>query len=122
MREINELSTSDNVPLGICTSLSMTVNSIKLDDTQSANALLWWTLEDKISQLSAIISDCERLVRTPVPLAYAVHTSRLISLWVGTLPFVLVGCFSGYRRLLTVPLTALVAWALFCTEELGHII
>ena len=61
-------------------------------------------------------------MRTPVPLAYAVHTSRLLSLWVGTLPFVLVGCFTSWRRLLTVPLTAFVAWALFCTEELGHII
>ena len=45
------------------------------------------------------------------------HTSRLLSLWVGTLPFVLVGCFTGARRLLTVPLTTFVAWALFCTEE-----
>ena len=121
-KEINELATADNLPLSVCTSLSITVNSIKLDETQSANNLLWWTLEDNISKLSTIISDCERLVRTPVPLAYSVHTSRLLSLWVGTLPFVLVGCFSGLRRLLTVPLTALVAWALFCTEELGHII
>ena len=121
-REINMLSTVDNLPLSICTSLSMAINPIKLDTQQSANNLLWWVLEDHVSKLSGIIADCERLVRTPVPLAYAVHTSRLLSLWVGTLPFVLVGCFSGARRLLTVPLTAFVAWALFCTEELGHII
>lgn len=100
----------------------MTINSIKLDETQSANNLLWWTLEDQVSKLTGIISDCERLVRTPVPLAYSVHTSRLLSVWVGSLPFVLVGCFTSYKRLLTVPLTAFVAWALFCTEELGHII
>jgi len=121
-RELNELLTADNLPLSVCTSLSMTLNAIKLDQTQTANNLLWWTLEDHVSNLVAIVSDCERLVRTPVPVAYAVHASRLLSLWVGTLPFVLVGCFTGYRRLLTMPLTALVAWALFCTEELGHII
>ena len=61
-------------------------------------------------------------VRARLARADAVHTSRLLSLWVGTLPFVLVGCFTGYRRLLTMPLTAMVAWALFSTEELGHII
>ena len=122
VQETNFLSTANNLPLSVCTSLSMATNAIKLDTTQSANNLLWWVLEDHISKLSQIVSDCERLVRTPVPRAYSLHTSRLLSLWVGTLPLVLVGCFSGYRRLLTVPLTAFVAWALFCTEELGHII
>ena len=61
-------------------------------------------------------------MRTPVPLAYSVHTSRLLSLWTGTLPLVLVGCFRGWMRLLTVPCTAFTAYALLCTEELGHLI
>lgn len=84
--------------------------------------ILWPLSSSPRPQLARIVADCERLVRTPVPLAYSVHTSRLLTLWVGTLPLVLVGCFTSWRRLLTVPLTAFVAWALFCTEELGHII
>ena len=96
-REVNELSTADNLPLSVCTSLSMTINSIKKDDLQTANNLLWWLLEDQVSRLSQIIADCERLVRTPVPLEYAVHTSRLLSLWVGTLGVALALGWLGPR-------------------------
>jgi len=120
--ELNELASGDNLPLTVCTSLSMALNKIKLDSSQSGNLMLWWVLEAELSKLAAVVADCERLVRTPVPLAYAVHTSRLLSLWTGTLPFVLVGCFQGWLRLLTAPVIALVGYALFCTEELGHMI
>jgi len=118
--ELNELASGDNLPLTVCTSLSMALNKIKLDSSQSGNLMLWWVLEAELSKLAAVVADCERLVRTPVPLAYAVHTSRLLSLWTGTLPFVLVGCFQGWLRLLTAPVIALVGYALFCTEELGR--
>ena len=79
--EVNELATADNLPLSVCMSLSMTLNQIKLDTSQSAHMMLWWVLENELNQLAAVVADCERLVRTPVPLAYASHTSRLLSLW-----------------------------------------
>ena len=75
-RELSELSSADNLPLSVCISLSMSINAIKLDTAQSANALLWWTLEDHVSKLSAIVSDCERIVRTPVPMACACAAHR----------------------------------------------
>ena len=115
-QEMNEIADADNMPLAICTSMSLAINAVKVSPQQSVNALLWWSLDDKINAISQVITDCERLVRTPVPLAYAVHTSRLLSLWVGTLPFVLVGCFTGARRLLTVPLTAFVVRARLASD------
>ena len=121
-QEMNEIADADNMPLAICTSMSLAINAVKVSPQQSVNALLWWSLDDKINAISQVITDCERLVRTPVPLAYSVHTSRLLSLWTGTLPLVLVGCFRGWMRLLTVPCTAFTAYALLCTEELGHLI
>jgi len=122
--ELNELATADNLPLSVCTSLSIAVSEVKrMDvDLQSGNSILWWTLEDQVSKLAGVVADCERLVRTPVPLSYSVHTSRLLSLWAATLPFVLVGSFRGWLRLLTAPITAFVSYSLFCTEELGHLI
>ena len=109
------------MPLQVCTSFAVAVNAIKLDESQSSNALLWWAFEDHIHKLVSTVSECERLVRTPVPLTYSVHTSRLLSLWTGSLPFVLVGCFApGPLRLLTVPCTAFIAYSLLCTEELGQ--
>ena len=53
--ELNELATADNLPLSVCTSLSMTINLIKKDDTQSANSLLWWLLEDHVSKVKAVL-------------------------------------------------------------------
>lgn len=122
VREVNELASGDNLPLTVCMSLSMTLNALKLDTSQSGHLMLWWVLENELSQLAAVVADCERLVRTPVPVEYSTHTSRLLSLWTGTLPFVLVGCFQGGLRILTAPVTAFVGYALFCTEELGHLI
>ena len=97
-QEMNEIADADNMPLAICTSMSLAINAVKVSPQQSVNALLWWSLDDKINAISQVITDCERLVRTPVPLAYSVHTSRLLSLWTGTLPLVLVGCFRGWQE------------------------
>ena len=77
-QEMNEIADADNMPLAICTSMSLAINAVKVSPQQSVNALLWWSLDDKINAISQVITDCERLVRTPVPLAYSVHTSRLL--------------------------------------------
>jgi predicted membrane chloride channel (bestrophin family) len=64
---------------------------------------------------SQAIGACERLVQTPVPLTYARHTSRFLSIWCLTLPLALVGDFGFY----TVPVMAVVTWALFGIQEIG---
>ena len=50
-----------------------------------------------IDDLAKSIGSCERLVQTPVPLSYARHTSRFLSLWCLTLPLVRVSSDYGYR-------------------------
>ena len=42
--ELNDLAAADNMPLTVCTSLSMTLNEIKLDTSQSGNLMLWCAL------------------------------------------------------------------------------
>ncbi len=63
-----------------------------------------------VNDLSSIIGACERLVQTPVPLSYARHTSRFLTLYLWSLPMVLVADFTG-------PLLSLVSgfvcWCLF---------
>jgi predicted membrane chloride channel (bestrophin family) len=71
---------------------------------------------DMVGKLSTSIGACERLVQTPVPLSYARHTSRFLSLWCLTLPFVLVPK-SGF---VAAPVMALVTWALFGIQEIGN--
>jgi predicted membrane chloride channel (bestrophin family) len=71
---------------------------------------------DLVAKLSTSIGACERLVQTPVPLSYARHTSRFLSLWCLTLPFVLVPR-SGF---IAAPVMALATWALFGIQEIGN--
>ncbi len=67
-----------------------------------------------------IISNCygasERIVRSNVPASYSRHTSRFLSIWCFTLPFVLVGALQWVM----VPAVALICWSLFIIEEVGH--
>jgi predicted membrane chloride channel (bestrophin family) len=73
-------------------------------------------LLDLVAKLSSSIGACERLVQTPVPLSYARHTSRFLSLWCLTLPFVLV----PISELVAVPVMAFVTWSLFGIQEIGN--
>ena len=71
-----------------------------------------------VDELSHSIGGCERIVQTPVPLTYARHTSRFLSLWCLTLPIALVSELGWYL----VPFTALVSWSLFGIQEIGMMI
>ena len=69
----------------------------------------------QVAALSDCIGACERIVQTPVPLHYARHTSRLATIFIFTLPFVL----TAEMGLLTVPCMATICWALFGIQEIG---
>jgi putative membrane protein len=70
------------------------------------------------SNLTALIDNwggCERIRRTPVPLAYAQHIKLFVSLWCFSVPFALVDAM----RLYTPFAAALLALALFGIDEIG---
>ena len=68
--------------------------------------------------LKKINANIERIVLTPVPLHYARHTSRLASIFVATLPFVL----APHLGLALAPTMAFVSWALLGIQEIGLLI
>ncbi|MEM6612342.1 MAG: bestrophin family ion channel [Cyanobacteria bacterium P01_C01_bin.72] len=57
----------------------------------------------------------ERILSTPIPLAYSIHLRHLIDLYCLLFPFQVVDSLGW----LTVPATSLVAFALFGIEEIG---
>jgi putative membrane protein len=69
-----------------------------------------------LQSVSDTISSCERIVKTSVPLAYSKHTSRFLSVFLFSLPLVLVESL-GWR---TVPVVAVIGWALLSIEEVGN--
>ena len=73
-------------------------------------------LLSKVERLSGCIGSCERIHQTAVPLNYARHSLRALTLWLFTLPF----CLVSSLKLLTGPVLFLVSWLLFGVYEIGY--
>ena len=71
-----------------------------------------------IDRLSRSIGECERIVQTPVPLNYARHTIRFLTMWLLTVPLAVCGEIG----LATGPVVGVLAWALFGIYEIGVVI
>lgn len=106
-----------NRPIHIISRLLGMINSIKNHEETFTNRERVYLLS-MVTQLSHTVGRCERLVQTPVPLSYAFHTTRFVSLWTLTLPLALVPTL----RWLTAPATFFVTWALFGILEIGNLI
>lgn len=73
---------------------------------------------NKLSSLIDILGACERILLTPVPPSYSRHTSRFISLYMFSLPFVLAPSIHLYTPFII----GLISWAFAGIEEIGHMI
>ena len=71
-----------------------------------------------VDDLCSYIGACERIVQTPVPLTYARHTSRFLSLFCLSMPIALVGELGAY----IIPFVSFVTWSLFGILEIGMMI
>ncbi|CAM9284102.1 unnamed protein product, partial [Phaeothamnion confervicola] len=115
--EAEELAkTHVNRPLWVANKLGKEVRKITYgDDWTSRERLALLTI---VTKLSNCIGSCERLVQTPVPLHYVRHTSRFLTIWCSMLPLMIV----SELGFMTVPMMALVTWALFGIQEIGLLI
>jgi len=92
--------------------LSEDQRAVMRSNIQTERALM----EQQLVIISNCYGACERIVRSNVPASYSRHTSRFLSVWCFTLPFVLVNALGW----LMIPTVALVCWGLFVIEEVGH--
>ena len=74
-----------------------------------------------VDSLLAKMSNCEKILRTPVPWTYSRHTSRFLSLWLGTLPMALVGD-ANMNPWLIMAIVVAAGYCLLGLEEIGHLI
>lgn len=105
---------SSNRPLWVCDRLAMEVNEIPYTPNFTSRERL--TLLSHIDKLSTSIGECERIHQTAVPLNYARHSLRALTLWLFTLPFGLVKDLGWW----TSPIMLFVSWALTGIYELAH--
>lgn len=62
-----------------------------------------------------VLGGCERILKTPIPLAYSIHLKQLLLLYCLTLPFQLVDKLGW----VTAPIVALISFTVFGIEAIG---
>ena len=75
-------------------------------------------MDNNMAQFLDNLGTCERLFKTPIPVAYTRLTSRVLMLWHLALPF---GLWEDCRWL-TIPATFMSAATLFYIEQVGVMI
>jgi len=63
---------------------------------------------------------CERIFKTPIPLAYTRLTARFLTIWLMGMPFALYSQVNPHWAV--VPVTAIISLFIFSIEELGMLI
>lgn len=72
-------------------------------------------MQQLLNQLVEALGGCERILKTPIPLAYAIHLKQLLLIYSLALPFQFVQSLG----LWTGPVVALICFTLFGIEEIG---
>jgi putative membrane protein len=72
-------------------------------------------MKDLINSMIDVLGGCERILKTPIPLAYAIHLKQLLLLYCLALPFQMVKDLAWG----TGPIVALISFTLFGIEEIG---
>ena len=113
-KAMEECARAQNRPLWICDRMAKELHSVPDSDRFTARERL--ALLAKVEKLSGAIGSCERIHQTAVPLNYARHALRCLTMWLFTLPFALVKDLG----LMTGPTLFLMSWMLFGVYEIGY--
>lgn len=107
---------SGNRPLWICDRLAREFTKIAYTSNFTSRERLKFL--SHVDDLSQCVGACERIHQTAVPLAYARHSIRSLTLWLWTLPFAVINesLLGGW---LVGPVIGAVAWVLFGVYQIG---
>jgi len=72
-------------------------------------------IQGHIESALLLMTQMERLAIEAVPRAYSRHTGRFLTIWMWTLPWVLLDCGDAMPFAVT-----FISWALLSIEEIGH--
>jgi len=111
---LEHVAVADNRPLWVCDHISKELVSVPYGDNFTSRERL--TLVTQVEKLTNSIGACERIHQTTVPLNYARHSLRSLTLWLVTLPFAIVKDLG----LLTAPVMGVTAWLMFGVYQIGY--
>ena len=119
-----EYAEAPNLPsILLLTELQKIIHEAKMESRSSRNDLVeaahLQSASHMVEQLMHYMASCEKILRTPVPWTYSRHTSRFLTIWLGTLPFTLIGDMKPW---LVVAIVAAASYCMIGIEEIGHMI
>ncbi|KAG0297815.1 hypothetical protein BGZ96_004745 [Linnemannia gamsii] len=103
-----------SLPLEIAHGLSLWV--VAQSRASQIESALVGSLFGSINSMTDVFTNMERIVFTPIPLAYSIHLRQVVYLYCLALPFT----FLDVLGWLTVPLMCLVSFTLFGMEAIGR--
>lgn len=112
---IQSCARAQNRPLWVCDRMAQELRGVP-DQAGEFSARERLTLIARVEKLSGCVGACERIHQTAVPLNYARHSLRALTLWLFTLPFALVDS----TKIVTGPVIFLISWLLFGVYEIGY--
>lgn len=74
-----------------------------------------WQMHENLTKLHDLLGGCERILRTPIPVAYTRHTTRCLILWLTVMPYALWGDL-GWGTVIAAPL---ISFLLAGINEIG---
>lgn len=113
-KSLKQLAKAQNRPLWVCDRIGRELMNIPYGPNFSSRERL--TLLGQLEKLTNTVGQCERIHQTAVPLNYARHSLRSLTLWLFTLPFALIQDLG----LLTGPVMGVIAWLLFGVYQIGY--
>ncbi len=87
----------------------------KQHDRHCMNSYQLIAMRELLNQLVDNLGACERILKTPIPLAYALHLKQLLFLYCLLLPFQIVDSLGWWTGLIV----ALISFTLFGIEAIG---
>jgi ion channel-forming bestrophin family protein len=82
---------------------------------QCVNGYQLCSMQQLVNLLVDCLGGCERILKTPIPMAYAIHLKQLLLVYCLILPFQFVQDVGW----LTVPIVVIISFTLFGIEEIG---
>lgn len=110
---IQQAKAANNPPSILALQLSRWIRARASDG--SIDTVTSMSLEGQVRQLLDNQGGCERILKTPIPFAYAVHIKQLLLIYLLSLPFALAGEMSW----VAIPTAAVIAFGLLGIEEAG---
>jgi hypothetical protein len=111
---LEKVARARNRPLWICDRLGREICDIPYGPNFSNRERQHFL--SQVEKLTNALGQCERIHQTAVPLNYARHSLRSLTLWLFTLPF----CMVKDLGFMTGPAAALCAWLMFGVYQIGY--